>query len=171
MELKIEKRKDKRNRKPHYIFEVEFMEGDADGEKSGLVEVNADEVDRIYALILATACCCAAYPNGMAGYDEYNGLLEYDAFFGESIDIDLYEKFRTEGMDDDELETLIRKKIEEMNPDGWGIDHPSDSFGNSTSFENYYLTYVDENGDSSPVEIIFSEAEKARIKECEFFFK
>jgi len=170
MELKIKKRKDKRNRKPHYIFEIEFMEGDAAGMKSDSAVVNADEVDTIHSLILATACCCAAYPNGRAGYDEYDGLLEYDAFFGYP-NINYYKYLATKDMVDEDLKNLLSKKVEEINPQGWGIEHPSDSMGISTSFENYYLIYVDENGDESPVEIIFNEAEKARIEECSKFFK
>ena len=139
------------------------MEGDADGNQDESIEVDANEIEGLKPMLLALECCNAAYPNGRGGYDEYYGLLEYDAFFNSAEPDESY-------YDDFDNETLATR-IKEMNPDGYVVEHPYDSNGCATSFDGYSLTYVDDDGNKSPVKITFNEKELARIEVCRKFFK
>jgi len=162
MELIIEGIKLNRNRNPHYILTIDFMNGSTSS--SSTLKVDEKEIEDLKPLILAAACCCVAYPNGRAGYDNYDGLLEYDAFFSSYINFRAYNNIRIEGQSDKEFENFINDKLEEMNPDGYSIDHPNDSYGSQSSFESYSLKYVDRNGDSSKVKIKFNEEDNKRIQ-------
>jgi len=156
MKLKIKKTGvDKRRRTPHYVVSFEFMEGDADGEQNDEVEFDVDETDNMEKLILALACCNAAYPKGRGGYDEYNGLPEYDAYFCE---------------DNCDEEGNRSKEHIKLNPNDIYIEHPSDSNYLTTSFRGYDVTFIDEHGDSSGVKITFNKEEKARIERSENWF-
>ena len=102
-----ESKKKKRDKKPHYVVHVEFMEGDADGYQSDKLKFHVDDegdMEDLERFVLAVAMCCAAYPNGRGGYDEYHGLPEYDAFFAEEIDEDFYDFLDKDGkLTDEEL--------------------------------------------------------------------
>jgi hypothetical protein len=156
MELIIKKKKEKRRRDPHYELTVKFMHGDADGEAEDTIEFDADDKNDLSGLktfILAIACCNAMYQDsGMAGYDTYHGLPEYDGFFsGHERDRDFYNS--------DEDWELYQKYIDL----GMGMEHPYYQ-DIASSFDGYWLKFVDEFGDKSDVIIEFNEEEKARIK-------
>lgn len=191
MEIIIGKGKQKRRRDPHFKVTVSFMEGDADGYQSDSVTFTPDEEDHLKKFIMACARCCAAYPRGRGGYDEYHGLPEYDAYFLEDYpdphhypdlmkENGFVEKSlvpapeygrRTEWvdtMDDDRnpYEWLGRYLTEKYNPGEFGCDHPSDTNYISTSFDGYSVEFIDENGDKRPVTVNFTKDELAYINEA-----
>ena len=177
MEFKIiKKTKKKRTKKPYYRVEVDFMEGDADGSQSDTLEFyedDANDMKNMSRFVMAVACCCAAYPNGRGGYDEYNGLPEYDAFFlEEEYNLDYYD-FLDEGdeLTEDEFHEKVHQYVNKLNPDGIFMDHPSDSSYISTSFNSYCITHVNSEGDKSQVEVTFNNDELNRIQEAREFFK
>lgn len=175
MEIKVKRSaKAKRRRDPHYRVDFQFMEGDADGEQSDSIEFDdkPEDVEAMKKFIMALECCNAAYPNGRGGYDEYDGLPEYDAFFKEELDTEHYEDFlEKQGITDiesDEAYSAVRKYLnEKYNPNEIFVDHPSDTNYISTSFDGYSVVHVDENGDETEVTITLSKEEKARLKEVE----
>lgn len=177
MELKISKRKkEERIKTPHYILRIDFMEGDADDYHHEEIFIEPEKLDEYKSLILAIECCTSCYPNGRGGYDEYNGLLEYDAFFGydginfenyDPVDFDL-----DENISDEDFQNFLEKKVKEINPLELEIHHPCESnSGIYDSFDGYELLYYDENGDSYSVNITFSEEEKERINYCKVKFR
>jgi hypothetical protein len=168
MELEIVKKaKIERRTTPHYILKIDFMEGDADDYHHEEIVIEPKDLEKYKGLIHAVECCNAAYQNGRGGYDEYNGLLEYDAFFGDEVDIENYEPadFDLDGdVSDEEFQAALDKKIAEINPLGIWVNHPCNSdYGIHDSFDGYELLYYDENGDSFPVKVTLSDEEKERV--------
>jgi len=169
MELEIVKKaKIERRTTPHYILKIDFMEGDADDYHHEEVVIEPEELDNFKSLILAVECCNAAYQNGRGGYDEYYGLLEYDAFFSDDgINLENYdpEDFDLdEDISDEDFQTFLENKIHEMNPMEIIITHPCEcNSGIHDSFDGYELFYYDENGDSFPVKVHLSDEEKERV--------
>lgn len=166
MELKIVKKAKERRTTPHYILKIDFMEGDADDFHYEEITIEPEDIDKYKSLILAVECCNAAYQNGRGGYDEYSGLLEYDAFFG-SINLENYdpEDFDLdEDISDEDFKAFLENKVKEINPLELEIYHPSDcNSGINDSFDGYSLLYYDGNGDSFHVDVILSDEEKERV--------
>jgi hypothetical protein len=177
MDLKINKDNlEKRRRTPHYVLTINFMEGDADDYHEEKVIIEPNEIDKYKNLIFATEICNSAYQHGRGGYDNYYGLLEYDAFFAyDGIDASNYnrEDFDLdENVSDDEFQVFLENKVKEINPLRININHPSDSnSGIFDSFDGYSLYYIDENGDSFNVDITFSEEEKEKINHTMISFR
>ena len=169
MELEIGKRKkEERRLTPHYILKIDFMEGDADDSHQEEVVIEPEDIEKYKSLILAVECCNAAYQHGRGGYDEYNGLLEYDAFFGyDGINFENYDPADfdlDENISDEDFQNFLEKKVEEINPLELEIHHPCESnSGIYDSFDGYQLLYFNENGDSFPVKVTLSEEEKERV--------
>ncbi len=169
----IRKKAEPRKNTPHYKFTIDFMHGDADGYDREVLTFEEGDIGKYEGIILATVICCAAYPNGRGGYDEYNGLPEYDAFFCEDVGIDDYDHLDPEDkLTEDELHKKIREYLKEYNPTEIYIEHPCDPpSGISSSFDGYSLIHIDAEGNKSKVEIEFSEEEKKKIKKAKTFFK
>ena len=166
MKIKIKGKKKQRTQVPHYVMRVEFMEGDADGSQTKKIKFKEDEGEDMERFILAVEGCNHAYPSGRGGYDEYNGIPEYDFFFAEEIDFD-------EGYDDVIGDRDIEEDYDEIydelkakhNPNGIYMDHPSDSSYFSTSFNGWTLVFVDADGNKQDVDVTFSDEEKVRFEE------
>lgn len=177
MEIKIlDYKKINLNTTPRYLVDITFMRGDADGYEHATMEFIAqdeNQMKNLKRLVFALECCNSTYPHGRGGYDEYYGLLEYDAFFNEEIEDD-FEKVEDEDenplIDNSDLKEYLAK-IKELNPDGIFIYHPSDENGIQTSFRGYKVTYFDNQGNSFPTELSFNSEEKARFEECKKHFK
>lgn len=153
MEL-IKKEASKTDLKTGYKLEIQFMEGDADGYETTVEYFGDDnkvDMESLKATIMALARCNAAYPNGMSGYDTYNGLPEYDVFFDDDYN-----------EDDEEYTALVSK----LNPGDVYLKHPSGYEGMTTSFDGYWLTYINPDGSEIEVEIQFTEEEQKYIQEA-----
>lgn len=174
MEFTIEKGKEKRKKEPHYKLEIEFMFGDADGEEFVSTIIDQTDIENAKSLILATACCCAAYPGGRGGGDEYDGLPEYDAFFLEDFaDPDNYVFVFNEDDSNEIAQEKVNAYLESLNPNGYGMEHPWDPTGGDmhATFRNYKLYFIDADGDKSNVKITFNEEELAEIERAKKHFK
>lgn len=167
MELKIKEKKVKRKREPHYKLTINFMEGDADGYQTQTHIFDENSIESLKQTIMAIARCNAAYPNGRGGYDEYDGLPEYDAFFNDDLDLDCYDDLLSEsGLeegDQEEFEYVQNHLKEKYNPYDIELEHPYDSNYIHTYFDGYFLVYVDENGDKCDVDITFTKEEQKYI--------
>jgi len=163
-----------RNTQPRYIIEVTFMHGDADHYDHESITVPENQIETAYPFILATKCCLAAYPHGRGGYDNYNGLPEYDAFFGGDIPDPKHYQFLNpnNNLSEHELEERITEHLKELNQHEFYMEHPSDSnYGIQSSFDDIKITYIDEQDNESEVKIELSEAEQNHIKKCKNFFQ
>ena len=143
---------------PHYVLNINFMEGDADGWPVESMTFQEGEEEDIKRIIMAVARCSAAYPRGRGGDDEYNGLLEYDAFFNE-------ETFNAHWDVCVEYDYDLAD-LERINPNKICINHPTDSIGISTSFEGFDLFFYDESRVKNKVKVTFTKEEKAYIAEA-----
>lgn len=186
MELEIIKSKKKEKKiVPHYVLSINFEDSGGNC-KADSVNIDINHVDSLKQMVLAAACCCAAYPNGRAGYDEYFGLPEYDAFFTETVNPRYYKQIMVEnGFQNEQctmwIDTTNEKRSgysfiyeflkNKYNPNGYYIEHPCDLNDISMSFSSYNVKYVDENGNSHKVKVKFSDNELVRIKECETKYK
>ena len=174
MEIKVNFKQSFKQPTKTYRITVNFMEGDADGEQTKSVdfEDTPEEIDAMKKFILALECCNAAYPCGRGGYDEYNGLPEYDAFFSECVNPKDYKKLLDENkITENEEEFIQNWLMKTYNPLQICMDHPSDSNGISTSFDGYKIVYFDESGKFFPTEVKLAEDELNRIEEAKNFFK
>lgn len=130
MKIKIGKKVKPEIHKKVYKFVIEFMEGDADGEDFQDVFVPEDypQMERWLTFL---DNCKKAYPHGRGGDDDYNSEIVPDYwYFVESYEDDVTEE--------QELEIEKRK---------FYIDWPSDPhYGIQDSFQDYVVTYFDENG-------------------------
>lgn len=160
----------KRTSKPYYRVTIDFMEGDADGSQKDYldIEVEGDWKERLTSVVVALAACSAAYPNGRGGYDEYNGLPEYDCFFCDEFDETSFERLYG---DTDFAKEGFEAMMKRVNPFEYYFDHPSDSNYISTSFDGFYVEYFNENGDMHDVEIEFSKEEQKRINKAAVILK
>lgn len=149
------------------------MEGDADGDQDEQMLFKLGEEDKLKSMIKALEVCSRMDWDP----DSFNGNLYYDSFFsGNRIEVENYPDFKYEmaeaiyGDDRDIDECLIEEELEKyaakINPFDLRMDHPSDSNYIRTSFESHYVIYVDENGDSSRVEILFSDEEIEDFIKC-----
>jgi hypothetical protein len=165
MEFKIiEDTKEKRHRKPYYEVDIEYMIGDADGEEHEIIEFmdKPKDVKKMKVFILAIAGCCAAYPNGRTGSDEYGCLPEYDAIYSEEYNDDNLPEY------DNEEDLNYYKKYRALEI---YLDHPYDhNCDCGTTIRDYIVYYYDNNGDRYEVEIDFSIEELNRIEYCKTYF-
>jgi hypothetical protein len=172
MNIEIKSKKKKRTKVPHYLMYVEFMEGDADGHQTNKIKFKEDEREDMERFILAVEGCNHAYQNGRGGYDEYNGMPEYDFFFGEEIGFDdgTYDDVIGDRDVDVDYDEIYEELTAKYNPNSINMDHPSDSSYISTSFRGWSIVFVDENGDKQDVKVKFNDKEKERFAEIKKLF-
>jgi hypothetical protein len=188
MEFKIKKTKKPNQKNPHYLYVIEFMEGDGDNYEKVKLKFKTDEksVLSLKETVLAIECCINAYRNGKGGYSDYHGLPEYDAFFGidedEIFECDEYFDMciasglkydEDEGFEDEQMayDLITKVKIGLLNTDNLKIEHPTGYHCDTTmAIEGASLHYIDEDGNKTKVSIKFNSDEKERVKECENYF-
>lgn len=172
MEFRIQaKDKAKRLRDPHYKVTWEFMEGDADGSQHATSTFldTPEGIDQMKTLIKAWKVCEEL--NG-CDYNDFRGNAYYDAFFSneEVEDYSNYDHIEGLWVDDDMVDDETAKKVmdayfKEINPYNLGFEHPTDSNYICTSFRDFTVNYIDENGDASYVDVIFTKEELKEFKE------
>lgn len=128
--------------KNQYKFRIDLMGGDADADFVEKVMVDADNpyLDRFITFL---ENCKKKYPHGKGGYDDYNDVEDYWLFCSDEYP----DEFEIDGQIVDD-ENIIHKYIDdEMEKCGIGFEWKSnyEYFGIS-SFEDYTVTYFDENG-------------------------
>lgn len=182
MILEIKKKSKPKKKKTNlYELVINYMEGDADGYQTTKVRIdeedyNKEDVQRVFHdLINTVEGCNNAYPHGRGGYDEYDGVPGYCKFFKEDGEYDEEELFDEEigNLEGEEYDNALKLKLDEFKKERKLIekyvglvDHPSDTNYISTSFDGWELFYYDSNGDQFPVNVKFTDEEKAYHKEC-----
>jgi len=144
MELSIKKKKIKQPiYKNCYKVHITYMIGDADGSDYDTLYI--DENDKhLHRFVKCLHMCKMAFDHGgMGGYDTHTDVPDYNFFFN------------TEYSD-----------IEHDEETNISANHPNqpDDYGIETSFEDYEITYFDENSNEFPVEVNFTQEEKEEMR-------
>lgn len=178
MEVKINREKKKiLNENPRYIIQAEFMFGDGDGYETIEVVVPENELGSYKSYITALEYCNSAYPHGKGGYDDYEGVFEYNLFFESEIELDEFMeelgfndeeiKNMDENMTVEDADKILKTRLDTI----IAIQNPHDIWnympcyeGYTYSFSGYSITFIDAKGTEFPCSVSFTKEEKERCK-------
>ena len=148
MKITIGKPVSKKNPKFKYKIKIEFMYGDADGE--GHEELLISEGNPLLERFLEFLDRCIAFyeTSGMGGGDDYTGVSDWYFFFNDEYD---EEEADLEEKDKPVFEEGDKKWLEEF-AFGWHTDPGTDG-QNTSSIENFTITYFDGSGIEHHVKI------------------
>ncbi len=154
MEIKILKplKKSKTLPKNQYKFKIELMGGDADAyayfTEKVLVDKNDPNLERFITFL---ENCKKRYPKGKGGDDDYTDVKDYYVFVGGGEypgEIEENGEWRETNEEDWECWDQESKEV------GFGFDwEGNEEYFGVSSFQDYTVTYFDENSKEYKVEI------------------